>query len=494
MTSARNHRSHNRWFVRSICLVASLAFIFIAWNRVAAQNITTAVLGMVRDSTGASVVGAQVTVTNTDTNSSRSAPTNDLGEYRIDSLPVGHYQVSIRRPGFAEFVQKGVVLQLNVPTRLDVSLRLATMNGTVTVTGSMPIVNVTTAEIGRSIENNEIANMPLVNLNMTGLRNTGNILPNPDAIQEYRVETNNYDAQYGKMSSGVVTAITKSGTNAFHASLFDYWRNAALNANTWGSVTAKPPMRRNQFGGTLGGPIRKNKTFFFASYEGVRQLSSIFFTGATVPTAAERAGNLAGLVKALPAQFTCGSPSVICPSLLHPVAQKLLNPGNAAVSFPTVPIANVGLAGWQGAAASPLNTDEFLIKLDHSLTGNQRISASYFYTSGNNTVPPLNSATGLIEVEIRYDNRLLRLRVRDDGKGLDAKMLAAGGRDGHFGLHGMRERAQTIGGKLDVWTEVNSGTEIELSIPASKAYVAPPQARRSWPSAKLSRKGTAIES
>ncbi len=242
MTSARNHRSHIRWFVLSICLVASLAFIFIAWNRVAAQNITTAVLGMVRDSTGASVVGAQVTVTNTDTNSSRSAPTNDLGEYRIDSLPVGHYQVPIRRPGFAEFVQKGVVLQLNVPTRLDVSLRLATVNGTVTVTGSMPIVNVTTTEIGRSIENNEIANMPLVNrnayqlleltpgvqnssfrpgqpnpnitlgypeqrtfinggvdggtgsvsyyldggINMTGLRNTGNILPNPDAIQNYR--------------------------------------------------------------------------------------------------------------------------------------------------------------------------------------------------------------------------------------------------------------------------------------------------------------------
>ncbi len=230
------------------------------------------------------------------------------------------------------------------------------------------------------------------------------------------------------MSSGVVTAITKSGTNAFHASLFDYWRNAALNANTWGSVTAKPPMRRNQFGGTLGGPIRKNKTFFFASYEGVRQLSSIFFTGATVPTAAERAGNLAGLVKALPAQFTCGSPTVICPSLLDPVAQKLLNPGNAAVSFPTVPIANVGPAELAGVPrpACAKHRCNFSIKLDHSLTGNQRISASYFYTSGNNTVPPLNSATGLIEVEIRYDNRLLRLRVRDDGKGLDAKMLAAG--------------------------------------------------------------------
>src|SRR6202051_1046925 len=131
--------------------------------------------------------------------------------------------------------------------------------------------------------------------------------PNPDAIREYRVETNNYDAEYGKMSSGVITVLTKSGTNAFHGALFEYWRDSALNANNWNSTLATPPLRRNQFGGTFGGPIKKDKTFFFMSYQGLRQLSSFFFNGATVPTAAERTGDFTGVVKALPKQYTCGS-------------------------------------------------------------------------------------------------------------------------------------------------------------------------------------------
>jgi hypothetical protein len=114
-----------------------------------------------------------------------------------------------------------------------------------------------------------------------------------------------------------------------------------------------------------------------------------------MPTAAERTGNLTGLVTPLPSQFTYGSPTVICPSLLDPVAQKLLNPSIAALNFPTVPVANVGISGWQGNVSSPLNTDEFLIKMDHMLTPDQRVSGSYFFTDGNNTVPPLNSQTGL---------------------------------------------------------------------------------------------------
>src|SRR5262249_25641899 len=157
--------------------------------------------------------------------------------------------------------------------------------------------------------------------------------------------------EYGKMSAGVITAITKAGTNAFHASLFEYWRDDVLNANNWASVQPKPPLRRNQFGGTFGGPIKKDNTFFFTSYEGLRQLSSVFFSGATVPTAAERSGNLTGLVTALPSQFTCGSPTVICSSLLDPVSQKLLNPANSATAFPTIPMANLGPSGWQGTAS-----------------------------------------------------------------------------------------------------------------------------------------------
>ena len=126
--------------------------------------------------------------------------------------------------------------------------------------------------------------------NMTGLRNTGNIVPNPDAVEEFRVVTNSYSAEYGRFASGVVNIITKSGGNAFHGSLFEFFRNTDLNAYTWLSPTASP-LHRNQFGGSVGGPIRKNKTFFFGTYSGLRQITSSFLNTAVVPTALERAGN-----------------------------------------------------------------------------------------------------------------------------------------------------------------------------------------------------------
>jgi hypothetical protein len=344
------------------------------------------------------VAAVQVTATNLDTNSSRGATTNAEGEFRIDFLPVGNYKAAISFGGLHEVIQKDMRLELGAPTELDITLDTQVVSPTITVTGNAPLVNTTSVEIRRTIENQEIVNMPLVNrnayqlleltpgvqssslnpgqpnpvitlgypeqrtfinggvdggvgfvsyyldsgINMTGLRNTGNILPNPDAIQEYRVDTNNYDAEYGKTSSGVVTVITRSGTNGYHGDLFEYWRSDVLNANNWGSIQSKPPLRRNQFGATLGGPIKRDKAFFFVSYQGLRQLSSFFFTGGTVPTAAERTGDLTSLVASLPSQFTCGSPTIICPSLLDPVAQKLLNP---ATNFPTIPVANAGATG-----------------------------------------------------------------------------------------------------------------------------------------------------
>jgi len=405
------------------------------------------------------MAGVEVTATDIDTNASHTTTTNTDGEFRIDFLPVGHYQAAISFAGLHEVIQRNMQLELGAPTQLDVTLDTRIANPEITVTGDVPLVDTASVEIGRTIENPEIENMPLVNrnayqlleltpgvqnstfnpgqpnpvitlgfpeqrtfinggvdggvgsvsyyldggINMTGLRNTGNILPNPDAIQEYRVDTNNYDAGYGKMSSGVVTAITKSGSNDYHGSLFEYWRDRALDANNWGSIQPKPPLRRNQFGGIFGGPIKKDKAFFFVSYQGLRQFSSFFFTGGTVPTAAERTGNLTGLVTALPSQYTCGSPTIICPSLLDPVAQKLLNPANVTTNFPTIPIADIGTTGWQGTASSPFNTDELLLKFDWNLSEKQKLSGSYFYTTGNNSVPPLGSATGLPIGNIPWD-------------------------------------------------------------------------------------------
>ena len=421
------------------------------------------------DATGGGIVDAQVSVTNVDTNLTRTTQTNTSGEYRIELLPVGNYKLEVSKERFKKFVANGLVLEINVPARVDAVMQLGGVNETVTVTEAAPLINSTSPEIGRTIQNQEIQNVPLVNrnayqlleltpgvqnssfnpgqpnpvitlgypeqrtfinggvdggagsvsyyldggINMTGLRNTGNILPNPDAIQEYRVETNNYDAEYGKMSGGVITVLTRSGNNTLHGSLFEYWRDSALNANNWNSTLATPLLRRNQFGATFGGPIKKDRTFFFASYQGLRQLSSLFFTGATVPTAAERTGNFTGVVKALPTQYTCGSPTVICPSLLDPTAQKLLNPSAPSSDFPAIPLSNVANNAWQGTSASPYNTDEFLIKLEHNLTPTQRLSGSYFYTSGDNTVPPLNSTSGQPNGNIPWDVQAFNWRQQN---------------------------------------------------------------------------------
>ena len=221
-------------------------------------------------------------------------------------------------------------------------------------------------------------------INMTGLRNTGNILPNPDAIEEFRLQTNSYNAEYGRYASGVINVLTKSGTNVFHGSVFEFLRNTVFNANDWGSLLARAPFHRNQFGATLGGPIRKDKTFFFFSYSGLRQATSTFLNNAIVPTALERTGNFSASTTkptdpATGTTFVCnGVTGVICPSRLDPVAMKIINT--------YIPQANVPGSIWQGYVPSPYNSNDFLLKFDHQINAAHRFTGSYFETSGTNTV------------------------------------------------------------------------------------------------------------
>jgi len=223
-------------------------------------------------------------------------------------------------------------------------------------------------------------------LNMTGLRNTGNVLPNPDAIQEFRIQTNNYGAEYGRFAGGVISVVTKSATNNFHGSVFEFVRNTVFNANDWGSTLPKAPFRSNQFGATVGGPIKKDKTFFFFSHAGLRQTTSTFLNSAVAPTPLERTGNFSHSANkpidpATGRVFTCnGEIGVICPSRLDPVAMKIIDT--------YVPLPTPGVAGniWQGYVPTPYNADEFLIKLDHQINAAHRIAGSYFETSGTNSV------------------------------------------------------------------------------------------------------------
>jgi Carboxypeptidase regulatory-like domain/TonB-dependent Receptor Plug Domain len=352
---------------KRVFLAFAVVFCLASWP-LTAQVTTASIFGTVNDSSGAVVPGADVTVTNIATNFTRATTSDGAGEYSIKALPLGSYRVEATAPGFKKFLQTGVVLDVSRNARVDVKLELGAVSETVAITSDAPLVNVADAQIGRTVQNQEIIQLPLVNRdvyallnltpgvemnteantvgfrqwtvaingssdggtgsvsyyldggsNMTGLRNTGNALPNPDAIQEFRVITNGYSAEFGRFPAGVVDVVTKSGTNMFHGSLFEYLRNDALDANTWGAIS-KPPLRRNQFGGSIGGPIKKDKLFFFGSYSGLRQREQTFNNGAIVPTDAERSGDFSASAKVPKA--TGITNGVISPSALDPVAMN----------------------------------------------------------------------------------------------------------------------------------------------------------------------------
>jgi hypothetical protein len=416
--------------------ISVLLALFILISGVCSAQLTTStIVGTVTDASGAAVPNAQVTAVNTATNLLRTAQTSDQGEYRIEFLPVGNYRVEVTASGFEKSAHNDVVLQVAQPTRIDAQLQVGQVSQTVEVVSAVPLVNTATAEIGRLVDNKEIENLPIVNRNvytllsltpgvqsnassivlgypeqrtlinggvdvgagsvnyyldggsnMTGIRNTGNILPNPDAIQEFRVQTNSYNAQYGRFQNGVVNVLTKSGTNQIHGSAFEFVRNTVFNANNWGSALSTPPLHRNQFGGTVGGPIVKDKTFFFASYGGLRQITSTFESSAVIPSTAELAGNFSttsnGVVPNNPATPGKPFPGNLVP--INPVAAKIL-----AAYIPMASNAPGNI--FDAAIPNPYDTDEFLGKMDHNLSDNQRLTLSYFETSGNNSIVPSGS-------------------------------------------------------------------------------------------------------
>ncbi len=423
--------------------------LLIAIPMIAIAQVTTGtIVGTISDPTGGQVPNAKVTARNVETGLIRTVNTSDDGTYRIEFLPVGKYSVEVTAlSGFKKAFRGDVVLQINDTIRTDFSLEVGEVNETVTVTEEAPLVNTNSAELGRTVQTKEIENLPLVErnvyalldltpgvqsnntgiatasaatanntlgfpeqrtlinggtdggtgsvnyfldggTNMTNLRNTGNVAPNPEAVREFKVTTNSYNAEYGRFASGVINLITKSGTNSFHGSLYEYVRNEKFNANEYGSILARAPYKRNQFGGSIGGPLIKDRTFFFATYSGLRQRQSRFLSGATIPTDAFRRGDFSALAAASqprdPATgTTLGTATpflggLIPTNRIDPVALRILQ---------SIPVSNAtnpnGSPGWQGNVPLPTNTNEFLLKLDHQLNEPNRLSFTYFTTAGN---------------------------------------------------------------------------------------------------------------
>jgi len=325
--------------------IAVRAFLFIfvlAAAFLLRADVTGTILGIVRDPTGAVVAGAQVAVTNLDTNLKREATTDETGEYRILALPAGRYTVDAQAPGFQKFVSSGNVLDVNQQLRVDVMLQVGSMEQKVEVSAAAMQVETTNTQLGEVIDQRKILALPLNgrsfidllglqagvapgtagsmqqdravsgglsagNISVNGQRETANaflvnggdvsegrnlgagVIPNLDSVAEFRLITNSFDAEYGKFSGAVMNAITKSGTNGFHGTAFDFMRNDKMDARNFFDPT-KGALRRNQFGYAVGGPAIKNRLFWFTDYQGTRETVGAGTGLVELPTVEQRQG------------------------------------------------------------------------------------------------------------------------------------------------------------------------------------------------------------
>ena len=390
---------------------------------------TASILGSVTDESGAVVAGATVVATNTQTNEVRSAQTNEVGNYNFPALPVGSYTLRCERDGFKKWVREGIELSLNRNARVDIQMSVGGVAESVTVTGDVPLVEATSAEMGALIDRKRVTELPLngrntltlvalapgaqplqtgdaqgfvenkVNVNggrqensnflldggdnTSNLRNYGNDVPNPDAIQEFKLMTNNYDAEFGRSSGAIVNVITRSGTNQYHGTLFEFLRNRQLNARNFFEPDTSP-LVQNQYGGTFGGPVRKDKTFFFGSFQSFRVRTSSFKNVAQVPTALERDGDFSQSFDKSGKLLVVNDPATKQPFANNVVpkdrlSQVALNYLKLALPVPNIDTNRAG-TNLQQRASVPRDNDQFLIKLDHLFSERHKLSGGYFWS------------------------------------------------------------------------------------------------------------------
>jgi hypothetical protein len=314
-------------------------------------SVSGSISGTVKDPSGSVVVSAQVTVRETNTGLTYETHTDSRGYYTLPVLPVGHYVLSVEATGFGKYECKEIVLDTNAALTLDASLAVGSGSQSVTVTDNTLHVETLSTQLGQVITGRQMNAVPLDgrsytdllslqpgvvpetaitnftvqdvgatilnpsgtlnpgNLSVNGQRETANyfsvngsdveedvnagtaVIPNLDAISEFRIITSNFDAEYGEYSGGQISVLTKSGTNTFHGNAFEFLRNTDLDARNYFSPT-RGAFRQNQFGGTLGGPIRRDRLFFFLDYQGTRQTQGVDTGNIAVPSNADRTGNL----------------------------------------------------------------------------------------------------------------------------------------------------------------------------------------------------------
>jgi hypothetical protein len=385
-----------------------------------AQSFFGAIVGAVTDPSEAAVPGAVVTLTNTGTGETKTAATDAAGNYQFLNLIPGFYKVEIGLQGFKRFTRDQVQVVVQAAVRVDIRLEVGDVGQAVEVNALAVSLQTESATLSQAVGGRNVTEMPLNGRNVyslialvpgvvmegatpqigggmanqnatyvdgvpmnTAYFNQTAAAPTQDSVEEFRVQTNTASAEFGRFAGGVVSLTSKSGTNEFHGTAYEFLRNRVLNANTFFSNRSglvRPPFTQNQYGATFGGPIRKNKTFFFGSYEGFRQRQGATFV-LNVPTAKMLAGDFSEL----PAGVTIHDPlsssngtnrtpfanNIIAPNRLDPTAVILSKLYWTAPNRP-------GLTNnWVNNASAGMNNDTFNVRVDHNIGEKQRIFARY---------------------------------------------------------------------------------------------------------------------
>lgn len=408
-----------------LLLAVSLVFVLAALRPLAAQNIRGTISGVVKDATGGVVPGAKISLTQPATNRALTANSDLTGEFVFTPLPPGNYTVHAECPGFRPFEQEAL-LQVNQALRLEIELHVGPITDEVTVPAEIGLLKTSSPGLSTVIENRKITGLPLDGRNFfelsllvpgtvpaaqgsagsargdfalhsSGAREDSNLFlldgvyngdpklngigvePPVDAILEFEVLTSSFDASFGRNAGAQVNAALKSGTNQFHGTLYEFFRNAALDARNHFAPRSEPDPKyqRNQSGFSLGGPIRRDRTFFFADYEG-----TILREGITritnVPTLAERSGDFSASLLPAPINPFTGQPfpGNVIPSFFQ-------HPAGAAIAA-LYPAPNRATPG-QNYVASPTARDrehQFDVRVDHRLNPDSEISVRYSFAEG----------------------------------------------------------------------------------------------------------------
>ena len=434
-----------------VTLLAAAAILCFMTSTTQAQTATSGqIVGVVTDPSGALVVGAKVALTS-DAGVRRETTTGSNGRYTFPLLDPGAYQLEVIQSGFASAKLKGIVVQITESTVADVALKVAGAPTTVSVTGESPLVQTESSSRGTVIDETQVRDLPLptrnfqqllalttgasgsiensselgrgdaplyvngqravsnsivingIDANSIGTGSLPNLsVPSVDSLQEFIVQTSMYDAAQGRNAGGVVAAVTKSGSNRFHGDVYEFFRNTVLDANNFflngyenGVVTPRPTYRRNQFGGTLGGPLVKDRAWFFISYQGTRETNGTSLTNSLstmfVPQYLGSQRDPASLAKL----SMCYAPALF--GYVDPVAAAVLTATlpNGQLMIPGIPGITTGSCSSAGEGALPTtqpvlqtipsnstyDEDQFNANLDIKLNNSSRFFAKYFFAA-----------------------------------------------------------------------------------------------------------------